>query len=96
MPRPGTKPVPSLVHVWICKMKATLASSTTAGPPDEGTSYLAAFGTQWALHPFHNFSEIAVSTIIKPAGFPGERGTSLRCARRNTCPSSLAVPARSI
>ena len=85
-----------LVHVWSCKMKATLASSTTAGPPDEGTSYLAAFRTQQALHHAYNRSEIAVSTIIKPAGFPGDRGTSLRCARRNTCPSSLAVPARSI
>lgn len=70
--------------------------SRTARQEDEETSYLAAFGTPWALHPFHSFSEIAVSTIIKPAGFPGERGTSLRCARRNTCPSSLAVPARSI
>ena len=30
-----------------------------------------------------SLSEIAVSTII-PAGFPGDRGTSLRCARRKT------------
>jgi hypothetical protein len=31
-----------------------------------------------------SLSEIAVSTIMSPEGFSGDRGTSLRCARRKT------------
>jgi len=41
-------------------------------------------------------SDITVSAMSRPAGFAGERGTSLRCARRNRYPSSVAVPERSI
>jgi len=83
---------------------------TTIGPTSTGTFMVAATAENIdctslasvvnhrrnSCHtPLHSLSEIAVSTIISPAGFPGDRGTSLRCARRKTCPSSLAPPDRS-